>query len=51
MATSHLQEVFDFVQKNAGELDEALDYDRDLGYDYFGPSVLGRFLRVDDWVG
>ncbi|CAK9045074.1 unnamed protein product [Durusdinium trenchii] len=42
------QEVFDFVQKNAGELDEALDYDRDLGYDYFGFKTLEKsyLLRV-----
>lgn len=31
------QDVWKFVEENAEELDAAIDYTRDLGYDYFGP--------------
>ena len=31
-----LEDVYDFVEKNAKDLDAAMEYDRDLGYDYFG---------------
>lgn len=36
LAGSGHQDVYDFVEKNAKELDQAIEYDRDLGYDYFG---------------
>lgn len=34
------EDVFRFVEQNAAELDAAIDYDRDLGYDYFGASEI-----------
>mgnify|MGYP002803533650 FL=1 len=42
------QDVYDFVEKNAKELDQAIEYDRDLGYDYFGFKTLEKsyLLRV-----
>ncbi|CAL1141766.1 unnamed protein product [Cladocopium goreaui] len=42
------QDVYDFVEKNATELDAAIEYDRDLGYDYFGFKTLEKsyLLRV-----
>ncbi|CAK9008531.1 unnamed protein product [Durusdinium trenchii] len=42
-------EVWDFVKANAQRLDEAIDYKRDLGYDYFGFKTLEKsyLLRVD----
>mmetsp|Transcript_68653 Transcript_68653/g.112694 ORF Transcript_68653/g.112694 Transcript_68653/m.112694 type:complete len:819 (-) Transcript_68653:137-2593(-) len=42
------QDVFDFVEKHATELDAAIEYDRDLGYDYFGFKTLEKsyLLRV-----
>ncbi|CAK8987461.1 unnamed protein product [Durusdinium trenchii] len=42
------QEIWDFVKENGKELDEAIDYDRDLGYDYFGFKTLEKsyLLRV-----
>eukprot|EP00438_Fugacium_kawagutii_P034023 Skav222209 [mRNA] locus=scaffold552:32351:50489:+ [translate_table: standard] len=42
------QDVFEFVEQNAKELDGAIEYDRDLGYDYFGFKTLEKsyLLRV-----
>ena len=42
-------EVWDFVKANAQRLDEAIDYKRDLGYDYFGFKTLEKsyLLCVD----
>eukprot|EP00913_Durusdinium_trenchii_P025509 g23944.t1 len=41
-------EVYHFVQANGKRLDEAIDYKRDLGYDYFGFKTLEKsyLLRV-----
>lgn len=40
------------VRKNAAKLDQAIDYDRDLDYDYFGFRTLERsyLLRIDGRV-
>ena len=42
------EDVFDFVQANREALDAAVDYSRDLGYDYFGFKTLEKsyLLRV-----
>jgi len=42
-------EVFDVVMKNKDRLDAAIDYSRDLGYDYFGFKTLERayLLKVN----
>jgi ribonucleoside-diphosphate reductase alpha subunit len=42
------QDVFDFIQAHASQLDAALDYTRDYGYDYFGFKTLEKsyLLRV-----
>ncbi|CAJ1363601.1 unnamed protein product [Effrenium voratum] len=42
------EEVYDFVRSNASKLDEAVDYKRDFGYDYFGFKTLEKsyLLRV-----
>jgi len=41
-------DVWEFVQKSAAELDAAIDYTRDFGYDYFGFKTLEKayLLRV-----
>jgi len=41
-------EVYNFVKANAEELDNAIDYKRDFGYDYFGFKTLEKsyLLRV-----
>jgi len=36
------KEVYDVIKKNAVELDEAIIYDRDFGYDYFGFKTLEK---------
>eukprot|EP01136_Pigoraptor_vietnamica_P002589 Opistho-1_new@30786 len=36
------KEVYDVIKKNAGELDAAIIYDRDFGYDYFGFKTLEK---------
>ena len=43
------KEVFDIIKKNAVELDEAIIYDRDFGYDYFGFKTLEQsyLLKLD----
>jgi hypothetical protein len=41
------QDVYDFVEKNATELEAAIEYDRDLGYDYFGPLRRGIIEGID----
>jgi len=38
------KEVYDVIKKNAGELDAAIIYDRDFGYDYFGFKTLEKSL-------
>ena len=42
------EEVYNFVAANAEELDKAMDYKRDFGYDYFGFKTLEKsyLLRV-----
>jgi len=42
------QEVWDFIAANGEKLDAAVDYKRDLGYDYFGFKTLEKsyLLRV-----
>ncbi|CAE7225367.1 RNR1 [Symbiodinium natans] len=42
------QDVWEFIEANAQRLDEAIDYTRDLGYDYFGFKTLEKsyLLRV-----
>jgi ribonucleoside-diphosphate reductase alpha subunit len=42
------EDVYDFVKANAQQLDAALDYTRDYGYDYFGFKTLEKsyLLRV-----
>eukprot|EP00405_Crypthecodinium_cohnii_P016886 CAMPEP_0206458424 /NCGR_PEP_ID=MMETSP0324_2-20121206/23560_1 /ASSEMBLY_ACC=CAM_ASM_000836 /TAXON_ID=2866 /ORGANISM="Crypthecodinium cohnii, Strain Seligo" /LENGTH=798 /DNA_ID=CAMNT_0053929757 /DNA_START=103 /DNA_END=2499 /DNA_ORIENTATION=+ len=46
------QDVYDFVQANAAELDAAMNYSRDYDYDYFGFRTLERsyLLRVHDKI-
>jgi len=46
------EDVWRFVEANAEELDAAIDYNRDLGYDYFGFKTLERsyLLRVNDKI-
>lgn len=36
------KEVYDIIKKNEVELDEAIIYDRDFGYDYFGFKTLEK---------
>jgi ribonucleoside-diphosphate reductase alpha chain len=36
------KEIYDIVQKNAERLDDAIIYDRDFAYDYFGFKTLER---------
>ena len=36
------KEVYDIIKNNAVELDEAIIYDRDFGYDYFGFKTLEK---------
>ncbi len=36
------KEVYDVIKKHAGELDAAIIYDRDFGYDYFGFKTLEK---------
>jgi len=42
------EEVYEFVKANAEELDKAIDYKRDYGYDFFGFKTLEKsyLLRV-----
>ncbi|CAK9038891.1 Ribonucleoside-diphosphate reductase large subunit (Ribonucleotide reductase R1 subunit) [Durusdinium trenchii] len=46
------RDVWEFVEANAERLDAAMDYQRDLGYDYFGFKTLERsyLLRVHDQI-
>jgi ribonucleoside-diphosphate reductase alpha subunit len=41
-------EVWDFIESHAQQLDDALDYSRDYGYDYFGFKTLEKsyLLRI-----
>lgn len=43
------KEVYDVIKKHAGELDAAIIYDRDFGYDYFGFKTLEKsyLLKLD----
>src|SRR5690606_23795240 len=43
------KETYEVVRKHAAQLDSAIIYDRDFGYDYFGFKTLERsyLLRVD----
>jgi ribonucleoside-diphosphate reductase alpha chain len=43
------KEIYDIIKKNAVELDEAIIYDRDFGYDYFGFKTLEKsyLLKLD----
>ena len=43
------QDVYDFVEKNAKELDQAIEYDRDLGYDYFGAFAYTCIFCISPW--
>ena len=47
MNLRRFEDVYDFVEKNATELDAAIEYDRDLGYDYFGPLRREIFEGID----
>jgi ribonucleoside-diphosphate reductase alpha chain len=46
------REVYEVVRNNAAQLDSAIIYDRDFGYDYFGFKTLEKsyLLRVDGKV-
>jgi hypothetical protein len=35
--------VYEFIQAHAAELNGAIVYDRDFGYDYFGPQQITRW--------
>jgi len=35
-------EVFEFIEKNKNELEDAINYDRDFNYDYFGFKTLEK---------
>ena len=53
-------DVYEFIQKHASELNGAIVYDRDFGYDYFGRFahckcdlvswLVGLFVRVDHFL-
>ncbi len=45
-------EVYGIIKKNAARLDEAVDYRRDFGYDYFGYKTLEKsyLIRLDGKV-
>ena len=38
------KEVYGIIRKNAKKLDEAVDYDRDYSYDYFGYKTFRAFI-------
>ncbi len=46
------KEVYDVIKNNAVELDEAIIYDRDFGYDYFGFKTLEKsyLLKLDGQI-
>jgi len=46
------QEVYEIVQNNKEELEKAIDYKRDLNYDYFGFKTLEKsyLLRLNGKV-
>jgi len=46
------EDVWEFVEANGDQLDAAIDYSRDLGYDYFGFKTLERsyLLRINDQI-
>lgn len=46
------EEVYNFVMKNRKQLDDAIIYDRDFSYDYFGFKTLERsyLLRIDQKI-
>lgn len=43
------KEVYGIIRKNAKKLDDAIDYDRDYNYDYFGYKTLERsyLMKLD----
>ncbi len=45
-------EVYGIIKRNAARLDEAVDYKRDFGYDYFGYKTLEKsyLIRLDGKV-
>ncbi|MGY6558431.1 MAG: ribonucleoside-diphosphate reductase subunit alpha [Nitritalea sp.] len=45
-------DVYGVIKTNAAKLDEAIDYDRDFGYDYFGFKTLERsyLIKLDGKV-
>lgn len=45
-------EVYGIIKNNAAKLDEAIDYKRDFGYDYFGFKTLEKsyLIRLDNKV-
>jgi ribonucleoside-diphosphate reductase alpha chain len=45
-------EVYGIIKKHAAKLDEAIDYKRDFGYDYFGYKTLEKsyLIRLDGKV-
>ncbi len=45
-------EVYGIIKKNAARLDDAIDYKRDFGYDFFGYKTLERsyLIRLDGKV-
>lgn len=45
-------EVYGIIKRNAARLDEAIDYRRDFGYDYFGYKTLEKsyLIRLDGKV-
>ncbi len=46
------KEVYEVIKNNAVELDEAIIYDRDFGYDYFGFKTLEKsyLLKLDGQI-
>lgn len=46
------KEIYDIIKNNAVELDEAIIYDRDFGYDYFGFKTLEKsyLLKLDGQI-
>lgn len=46
------EDVNDIIQRNAAKLDDAIDYQRDFDFDYFGFKTLerGYLLRINDAV-
>jgi len=45
-------DVWEFIEANAGEIDASIDYTRDFGYDYFGFKTLEKsyLLRIHNKI-